>query len=50
MKLAVCHYLSSNPTPHFGGNRNNGANAGVFYRNNNNWNNDSNNYGCRAAG
>ena len=33
-----------------GGNYNDGSNAGVWFRNgNNNWNNDNNNYGFRAA-
>lgn len=32
------------------GNYNDGSNAGVWYRNgNNNWTNDNNNYGFRAA-
>lgn len=31
------------------GNYNNGTNAGVWYRNNNNWSNDLSYYGFRAA-
>lgn len=36
--------------PHVGGNWNNNANAGLFYRNfNNNRSNANNNYGCRGS-
>lgn len=33
----------------FAGNYNDNSNAGVWFRNFNNWNNDNNNYGFRAA-
>ena len=41
---------SSNPAPRFGGDRGNGARAGVFSRSSYYWDYDGLSYGCRAAG